>query len=43
MPGSITAKCSRPMAHIYGDSTCNQNALYDVGMSGIPVINVNNN
>jgi sterol carrier protein 2 len=30
-------------AYIYGDSTCAQHALYDVGMSGIPVINVNNN
>ncbi|MCK4508392.1 MAG: lipid-transfer protein, partial [Desulfuromonadales bacterium] len=30
-------------AYIYGDSTCGQHALYDVGMSGIPVINVNNN
>lgn len=30
-------------AYIYGDSTCGQRALYDVGMSGIPVINLNNN
>ncbi|MDH3870160.1 MAG: hypothetical protein OET08_12375, partial [Desulfuromonadales bacterium] len=30
-------------AYIYGDSTCAQHALYDVGMSGIPVVNVNNN
>lgn len=30
-------------AYIYGDSTCAQHALYAVGMSGIPVINVNNN
>ena len=30
-------------AYIYGDSTCAQHALYDVGMTGIPVINVNNN
>ena len=30
-------------AYIYGDSTCAQHALYDVGMSGIPIINVNNN
>jgi acetyl-CoA acetyltransferase len=28
---------------VYGDSTCGQAALYDVGMSGIPVVNVNNN
>lgn len=30
-------------SYIYGDSTCAQHALYDVGMTGIPVINVNNN
>jgi acetyl-CoA acetyltransferase len=30
-------------SYIYGDSTCGQHALYDVGMTGIPVINVNNN
>lgn len=30
-------------SYIYGDSTCSQHALYDVGMSGIPVINVHNN
>lgn len=29
--------------HVYGDSTCGQRALYRVGMTGIPVINVNNN
>ncbi|WP_321935693.1 lipid-transfer protein [Paraburkholderia sp. J8-2] len=29
--------------YVYGDSTCGQKALYHVGMSGIPVINVNNN
>ena len=28
---------------MYGDSTSGQNALYRVGMTGIPVINVNNN
>jgi len=30
-------------SYIYGDSTCGQHALYDVGMTGIPVVNVNNN
>ncbi len=30
-------------SYVYGDSTCGQTALYGVGMSGIPVINVNNN
>ena len=28
---------------VYGDSTSGQRALYEVGLSGIPVINVNNN
>ncbi|MCU6598955.1 lipid-transfer protein [Peribacillus frigoritolerans] len=30
-------------SYVYGDSTCGQAALYKVGMTGIPVINVNNN
>lgn len=30
-------------AYIYGDSTCGQHALYEVGKTGIPVVNVNNN
>lgn len=29
--------------YVYGDSTSGQSALYEVGLSGIPVINVNNN
>jgi sterol carrier protein 2 len=29
--------------YVYGDSTSGQKALYKIGMSGIPVINVNNN
>ncbi len=29
--------------YVYGDSTCGQKALYRVGMTGIPVMNVNNN
>jgi acetyl-CoA acetyltransferase len=29
--------------YVYGDSTCGQRAVYDVGLTGIPVINVNNN
>jgi len=29
--------------YVYGDSTCGQNVVYKVGMTGIPVINVNNN
>jgi sterol carrier protein 2 len=31
------------VGYVYGDSTCGQKALYRVGQSGIPVINVNNN
>jgi acetyl-CoA acetyltransferase len=31
------------VGYVYGDSTSGQRAVYDVGMSGIPVINVNNN
>lgn len=31
------------VGYVYGDSTCGQKALYQVGMSGVPVINVNNN
>jgi acetyl-CoA acetyltransferase len=30
-------------AYVYGDSTSGQRALYDVGMTGIPIFNVNNN
>ena len=29
--------------YVYGDSTAGQRGLYEVGMTGIPVINVNNN
>ena len=29
--------------YVYGDSTCGQRGLYEVGMTGIPVVNVNNN
>lgn len=31
------------VGYCYGDSTSGQRALYELGMSGIPVINVNNN
>ncbi len=31
------------VGYVYGDSTSGQRALYDVGMSGIPIVNVNNN
>jgi acetyl-CoA acetyltransferase len=29
--------------YVYGDSTCGQRALYEVGMTGIPIVNVTNN
>ena len=29
--------------YVFGDSTCGQRAVYDVGITGIPVFNVNNN
>ena len=31
------------LAYSYGDSTSGQRALYELGLSGIPAINVNNN
>jgi acetyl-CoA acetyltransferase len=31
------------VGYVYGDSTCGQKALYQVGMTGIPIVNVNNN
>lgn len=31
------------VGYVYGDSTCGQRTLYEVGMTGIPVVNVNNN
>ncbi|MGM0556981.1 MAG: lipid-transfer protein [Myxococcota bacterium] len=30
-------------AYVYGDSTSGQRALYGVGMTGIPIFNINNN
>lgn len=36
----IQAAC---VGYVYGDSTCGQRALYEVGMSGCPIYNVNNN
>lgn len=29
--------------YVYGDSTAGQRALYEVGLTGIPIVNVNNN
>jgi acetyl-CoA acetyltransferase len=31
------------VGYVYGDSTAGQRSLYEVGMTGIPVVNVNNN
>src|SRR5262245_23540095 len=31
------------VGYVYGDSTSGQAALYRIGQSGIPVVNVNNN
>ncbi|MCJ0907288.1 lipid-transfer protein [Rhodococcus sp. ARC_M6] len=31
------------VGYVYGDSTCGQSALYGLGQSGIPIVNVNNN
>lgn len=31
------------VGYVYGDSTCGQRALYETGITGIPVYNVNNN
>ena len=31
------------VGYVYGDSTCGQAVLYQIGYTGIPIINVNNN
>ncbi len=31
------------VGYVYGDSTCGQRALYELGMTGLPIVNVNNN
>ncbi|KAI0030339.1 thiolase-like protein [Vararia minispora EC-137] len=31
------------VGYVYGDSTCGQAALYNLGLTGIPITNVNNN
>ena len=44
MPASATTLVQQAyVGYVYGDSTCGQTALYEVGMTGIPVVNVNNN
>ena len=37
---SVKAAC---VGYVYGDSTCGQRALYQVGLTGCPIYNVNNN
>src|SRR5690606_763902 len=29
--------------YVYGDSTSGQRAVYELGLSGVPIVNVNNN
>jgi sterol carrier protein 2 len=31
------------VGYVYGDSTCGQRAVYEVGMTGVPIYNLNNN
>jgi len=31
------------VGYCYGDSTCGQRAVYGIGLTGVPIINVNNN
>src|SRR5512141_415971 len=31
------------VGYVYGDSTSGQRAVYEVGMTGVPIVNVNNN
>ncbi|MDJ0865411.1 MAG: lipid-transfer protein [Myxococcota bacterium] len=31
------------VGYCYGDSTCGQRAVYEIGLSGVPIYNVNNN
>ena len=31
------------VGHVFGDSTSGQRVLYEIGMSGVPIVNVNNN
>ncbi|XP_039297803.1 non-specific lipid-transfer protein [Nilaparvata lugens] len=38
--GSVEQAC---IGYVYGDSTCGQRAIYQLGMNGIPMYNVNNN
>ena len=31
------------VGYVYGDSTSGQKALYGLGLTGVPIVNVNNN
>ena len=31
------------VGYCYGDSTCGERAVYEIGLSGVPIYNVNNN
>lgn len=37
---SLSLSCC---GYCYGDSTCGQRAVYQLGLTGVPVYNVNNN
>lgn len=37
---NVQAVC---VGYVYGDSTCGQRAVYEVGLTGCPIYNVNNN
>src|SRR5512143_153233 len=41
--GANAARQAPAAGYVYGDSACGQKTLYEVGMTGIPVFNVNNN
>ena len=40
---AITDVEQAAVGYCYGDSTCGQRAVYELGLTGIPVFNVNNN
>ena len=43
-PASATSRSQQAYAgYVYGDSTAGQRAIYQLGMTGIPIVNVNNN
>ncbi|KAG5313289.1 NLTP protein, partial [Acromyrmex insinuator] len=37
---NVQAVC---VGYVYGDSTCGQRAIYEIGLTGCPIYNVNNN